>query len=150
VTRAGTLDVTLNGAYLDLQQKLTELTPIQQLSGTIYYPPKFRARAGASWEHSGWTASAFINHADSETDVNLTPSVAISSWTTVDAQVAYRFDNESWLNNTRVTLSAQNLLDRDPPFVNGTGTSFPGLHFDSTNASPLGRFVSVQLLKSWQ
>ena len=38
-----------------------------------------------------------------------------------------------------------NLLDKDPPFIRST----EGLNFDGSNASPLGRFVAVQLTKKW-
>jgi iron complex outermembrane receptor protein len=44
----------------------------------------------------------------------------------------------------RLSLNGQNLTDEDPPIVlNGASG------WDSTNASPIGRFLSVEISKRW-
>jgi hypothetical protein len=40
-------------------------------------------------------------------------------------------------------LSITNALDRAPPVAKGAGVEFPGVFFDSTNTSAIGRFVAV-------
>jgi hypothetical protein len=52
----------------------------------------------------------------------------------------------SMLNNVRMSLSAQNLLDRAPPLVLSSASSFA---FDSQNANPLGRVVTVSVTKGF-
>jgi hypothetical protein len=44
-------------------------------------------------------------------------------------------------------LSIQNLLDEEPPLVINGGAS--PILFDPTNASALGRLVSLQVSKEW-
>ncbi len=145
----GDWDLSLNGAYLDLTQKFSSATPNQQLSGMVFYPPKLRFRSGVSWENTGWTSSAFVNYVGHMRNPGATPAESISSWTTVDAQIGYRFHQDGLVKRARVMLSVQNLFDRSPPFLSATATLVPGLHYDSTNASPIGRFVSIQIVKDW-
>jgi outer membrane receptor protein involved in Fe transport len=52
----------------------------------------------------------------------------------------------TWLSGTGVALTVTNLFDRSPPFVDD---QLQGLGYDPANASPLGRFISLQLHKSF-
>jgi hypothetical protein len=38
------------------------------------------------------------------------------------------------------------VLNRDPPFVS---SDIQGLNYDSSNTSPLGRMITLQLSKDW-
>jgi iron complex outermembrane receptor protein len=145
----GNLSFSVNAAYIDLRQQLLPQTPSQQLSGTVYNPPRFRARAGATWEDLGWTSSVFLNYVGSSSDPTETPVESISAWTSTDAQLGYAFQDARWLSGARILLSAQNLFDKKPPLVTGALSGDPGLHYDSTNASAIGRFISLQLIKNW-
>ena len=42
-------------------------------------------------------------------------------------------------------LNLRNVFDRAPPFYNNTF----GVGYDPTNADPVGRFASIQLIKAW-
>jgi outer membrane receptor protein involved in Fe transport len=148
-TLFGHFDWSLNVAYLDLRQHLTPTSPEQTLSGTIYNPPKFHGRAGVSWERRGWSASAFVNHIGTSMDPAASPRQPIASWTTLDGSMSYAFQSEGPLQDTRVALSAQNIADRRPPFVEANQSSLPGIHFDATNASAIGRFMTLELTKKW-
>jgi outer membrane receptor protein involved in Fe transport len=75
--------------------------------------------------------------------------VEIGSWTTADIQLGYDLGRSGVLKGARVLLSVQNVFDRDPPFVKDSPASVTGLHYDSTNASAVGRFISLQLVKDW-
>ncbi|MEP6585177.1 MAG: TonB-dependent receptor, partial [Candidatus Udaeobacter sp.] len=49
----------------------------------------------------------------------------------------------AWLNNTTITLGMQNVFDKDPPFVAGSGEN----GYDESLATIKGRFWYVQLKK---
>jgi iron complex outermembrane recepter protein len=69
---------------------------------------------------------------------------SIPSFTTVDAHLAYHFDESSGaLANAEIDLDGSNLLNRDPPFFNAA------LGYDPFNASPIGRLITVGISKRW-
>ena len=87
-----------------------------------------------------------MNYADGYTDNFNDPSRSVDSWTTVDLTVAYNIGDEKGVfSDTRLSLTARNLFNEDPPFVD----TFAGLGYDSVNANPLGRFLSLQISKEW-
>lgn len=67
------------------------------------------------------------------------PAIDATS-TTVDLNLEY-----SLVGGTDLALNVQNLFDTDPPFiVNARGTGY-----DPTNATALGRFVSLTMTHEW-
>ena len=61
----------------------------------------------------------------------------------MDLQVAYQLGRDSgWLDGLRLALSAENVFDEDPPFISSPVTQIV-VGFDPTNASPIGRFLSL-------
>jgi outer membrane receptor protein involved in Fe transport len=146
-TSVGTFDLGLNGNYLfDFERALLAVDPLVDEIGTIGRPVDFRARGTVTWNNQGWSVSGFVNYIDGYTDnVNDDPPRSIDSWTTVDLTIAYDTgDNKGIFDDTRLSLTAQNLFDDDPPFVNNFGLSY-----DPTNANGLGRFVAIQVAKEW-
>jgi outer membrane receptor protein involved in Fe transport len=136
----GDLHLNLNSTYLHLKQQTAPEAPNVRISGTVFNPPSWRARAGASWTRAEWSFSGFGNFIGSSEDVD---GDHIPSWFTADAQVAY-VGSVGPVKRLRVALSAQNLFNNNPPRIAGTKTSaVPGLHYDSTNASAVGRFISL-------
>jgi iron complex outermembrane receptor protein len=148
-TTFGGFEYSANIAYLNMRQRYTELTPVQQLSGTVFNPPRVRSRVGVMWEKVGWNAAAFMNYVGSSQDPDQTPIQEIASWTTVDFHLGYAFNVQSNGGGTRLSLTLQNLTDRRPPFVNAAQSGLPGINFDSTNASALGRFIGVGVTQRW-
>jgi outer membrane receptor protein involved in Fe transport len=71
----------------------------------------------------------------------------------VDLQLTYRIADTWGLHSgreTKLALSVQNLFDRNPPFVAAPASApYSNVGFDALNASPLGRFVALQLSKDW-
>ena len=68
----------------------------------------------------------------------------MASWTTFDLDLGFDFGaiyQSGFMQNTRVSLSAQNLFDRTPPLVLTSG----GAAFDGNNANVFGRIVTLQL-----
>jgi outer membrane receptor protein involved in Fe transport len=144
---SGHLTLMANATWLESYQRLTALSPVQPLAGSVFFPTHWKARAGAAWSDGPWSASLFGNYVGKAIDNYGSPHEGIGDWFTVDAQVGWRVPDWNWVTKgARFTVSAQNLLDRSPPAVRPT-TTFPG--YDSTNVSPIGRFVTVAFIKDW-
>ena len=114
----------------------------------------FRVRNTLSFSREALSVVAAINYTDEYRDTRTyyvgTPAWRsnVSSWTTVDLTVNYDLGSvwpSAWSVQPKLTLSALNVFDRDPPYVaNGNG-----FRYDGVNASALGRFVSVQFGLRW-
>lgn len=136
---------------LKLDQQVTDTSQPLDTVDTYYNPPNWRARGSFGWRRQGWGANLFVNYTDSYTDNRrATAPLPVSSWTTVDLRLAYGFSEQlgGVLSGFTIAASAQNLLDKDPPrtaIIDLTRDS----GFDPTNASPLGRLISIELTKSW-
>jgi outer membrane receptor protein involved in Fe transport len=158
-TDVGNFNARGSASWLKLEQMLLPTTPKTTLSGTVFNPPRWKGRLNASWTKDKWVVSGAINYVDSEINNTVNYSNAdgtigapenVASWTTLDLQIAYHTSVESGpLSRLRLALSVQNLLDRDPPHINGTSTVEQGIGYDSTNASPVGRYISFSLTKDW-
>jgi iron complex outermembrane recepter protein len=147
----GDFDLTANAAWLKLTEAFTPTSPETTLSGTIFNPPRFKARLGATWQRGSWSAASFVNYVSTEIDnTNFEAPVNVASWTTVDAQWTYAVPSSSgFLHGIHISASVQNLFNRNPPPVNGASTFIESVGYDSTNSSPLGRFGSLTLRKDW-
>lgn len=144
----GDLDVFANATWLTLKQQTLSTQPVQTLSGNLYYAAKFRARGGMSWQRGGLSASGIVNFLSPEKDAAATPSATVASWTTVDANLAYAVGpGRGLLSGVKLSVAATNLFDKLPPRTHSQSVTLP--HFDPTNASIVGRFVSVTVSKAW-
>ena len=137
----------LTGSYLDLAQRDTPESPPQTLSGLAFYPPKFRVRSGVTWKPASWAFTGIVNYLAHETNTQIVPAAAVASWTTIDASVRYSPALKGLWSGFNVSLSAQNVLNKEPPFVESS--TFKGLNYDSSNVSPLGRMITLQMSKEW-
>lgn len=151
-TSAGAFDLSLYASYLfDFKQQLLNGPAIDKVD-TIANPNSLNLRSSLSWNSGGMHATVTAIHIGDyidnlgSLDCSLTPC-PVRSWTTWDLQLGYDFgDRSGFLNDTRLWLTVQNVLDKDPPFVD-VATSAVG--FDAINANPMGRFASLQLIKGW-
>ena len=150
-TRSGLFEFALNATYLiDHKTQLTPTSPFEELVNTRFNPVAFRGTGSLGWSRGGWSANAFLNYVNSYKDPSSVPGQVfrIGSWTTVDLAAQYDTGTRpsaKALRNLTIGATMLNLLDKDPPFIRST----EGLNFDGSNASPLGRFVAVQLTKKW-
>ena len=142
-TDVGFIKAFLNGTYMDMHEQGTPSAPVLSRAGTAFSPPRVRARAGASWVLGAWTATGTVNYTGHETNTFQADRPEISSWTTVDAQIAYSLPRAGRLDGVRISLSVLNLFDKDPPFVD-FNVSRQGFNYDVVNANPVGRYVTVQ------
>jgi outer membrane receptor protein involved in Fe transport len=143
---AGQATLTAAGTWLVSHQKTTATSAATALAGTAFYPPHLRSRDGISWEKRGFVLSAFINYIGGIRDVFVTPPTKGDSMTTVDATAVYHAPASAGiLSNTDVSLSVLNIGDAHPPYLENHSDYAP--HFDSTNYSDIGRFVSFSIAK---
>jgi iron complex outermembrane receptor protein len=145
---AGALTATLNATYLDSSQQLSNGQPVTALAGTLFNPPHVRARAGLGWTGPALTLTGMLNHTGGVRDVRFQPNPRIDGMTTVDLSARYRTGTAmGWLSNLDLSLSVQNLFNAKPA---GIATSiFTDTPYDSTNFSPVGRFVSLGITRKW-
>lgn len=143
------VDVYLNAAYLELDQQNVPAAASTRLSGTVFNPPKWRARGGATWNIGPWSLTGVVNYLHSEINTVAADNPRVGSWTTVDASIAYTATGSGMLSGVRAALSAQNVFDRDPPYMQFSGGFLEGFNYDSLNVTPIGRLIALQVSKKW-
>lgn len=139
-----------DGTFLkDFEQQAISTTPLVEHVDTRFNPVGLTLRGRAGYSHNGLSANLFVNYTDDYRVDNTPDAATIESWSTADFSLVYDTQNDfgsSLLNNTVFMLSVRNLFDKNPP----PAPSFPVFSifgFDPTNASPLNRFVAVELTK---
>jgi outer membrane receptor protein involved in Fe transport len=141
----------LSGAasYLTSKQQLAPGLPVLPLAGTVFHPPHWRGRAGAVW-NGGWAGlSAFVSRVGPTRDTRYPDRARIGAFTTLDLSASFASTAESGaLKDVELRLSALNLLNEKPEFVRSPFVS--AAPFDSTNHSPVGRFLAVSVRKAWR
>ncbi len=135
------LDLSLAAWYLiDSTRQVTSVAPEVDALNVVYLPVDLKMRGGGAWTRGNWTGGVFVNYVDSYQDPSNQTDPKVDSWTTVDLNLQY-----SLVGGTDLALNVQNLFDTDPPFiVNARGTGY-----DPTNATALGRFVSLTMTHEW-
>jgi len=132
--------------YFQYLNNVAKGLPLIENMGQINYPTRYRSLTNITWENdSGWRAGLFITHLPSYNNVLVTPSQQVRSYTQLDTQLSYTFSGTSneYLNGTRLALNVTNVFATEPPFVNNPS----GYGYDPQNVSPVGRLISVELVK---
>jgi iron complex outermembrane recepter protein len=150
---AGSFQLALTATYLfNRTQRVTSTSPSFDSLDTIYNPPDLRIRGSLGWNDGAWSSNVFVNHTASYID-NRVPSALreVSSYQTVDANLSYDFNerfSSGLLSGVTLSFNVQDLFDTDPP---RTAVLYApsDMGFDPTNASPLGRLVSIGIAKIW-
>jgi iron complex outermembrane recepter protein len=159
-TDPGRLDFSLSASRLfENEYRLVAGAPTINLLNRFAQPLEWKGRGGIAWSQGGFNAAAFVNYANSYTNglgarIGVPGSAQqIDAWTTFDLITTYVFQSESQLHGLSMSLSVINITDEEPPFVEiPASLTLPEqnvLPFDATNASPLGRYISLQLSKQW-
>jgi len=146
--RAGKLLLTGAASYLTSNQQLASNQPVFPLAGTVFHPPHWHGHAGAVWDHKPMELSAFVNYVGSTIDNQFPTMDRIGAFTTLDLSASFQTNPvRGPLRNIEVRFSALNVLDEKPHFLRN---SFPeAAPFDSTNESPVGRFLGASVRKIW-
>jgi len=142
--------LTIKGSatYFTSNRQITPTLPWQEIAGTIFNPPHWRARMSASWEKDNVTLTAVGNYIGGTQDSRTAPVVGIDSFADIDAIARIRTTATSGLlANLDWSIAVLNLFNRRPSAVRNTDPL--GLRYDSINYPTLGRSISFTLTKAW-
>ena len=129
---------------LEHSRQSTATSPVISDLNTTFNPLEWRVRTGVSWRQDDWSAGLSANYQNAYRDA-YTADGEIDSYTTWDLQLARRLGARENGGETRLALSVLNLFGEDPPFANNP----IGFAFDPSNASPIGRFMALELRHAW-
>ncbi len=124
----------------------TDASGGQGLDGWI----KWKTKANIDWTYKDFAAGLVANYTGGFTDLDADGNpFQVYGLYTFDVQFSYTFHQQftKYLDNTRLTIGALNVLDKNPPYSSGFGSNasgYPGFLYDSTN-----RFLYVQLAKKF-
>ena len=146
----GHAELGVVGTYiLHIRQQLTVTAKAVDVVDTTGNPVDLRVRGRASWSSGGFSAAAFVNYVDGYTNRTVSPVARVDSWTTFDLNIGYAFERDRGpLRGLRISLNASNVFDADPPYLTYLAGAYTS-GYDGENASPLGRFVALQVTKTW-
>jgi outer membrane receptor protein involved in Fe transport len=150
-TRLGRFDWSVNGTYLtQFEKRVAPAAPARDVLNRLNQPIDLRVRSGLTWAGNRLSAGVFVNYLDSYRNTDEASS-RIDSWTTLDGQLRYDFAGvrQQMLKGAKIVLNVQNLFDEAPPFVRSQGSPIAHPGYDSVNASPLGRFIALEIAKDW-
>lgn len=136
-----------SASWLQSRQRLDPSLPYTDLAGTIFNPPHWRGRVGATWTRGPLSASAFANYSGAVDDVRSSPAVRVGSQTTFDLALVYRPSPQGLIPGVGFALAVRNLLNDKPAYARPVADYY--VNYDSTNQSAIGRFISVSLTKEW-
>ena len=143
-----TLAFDLAGTWLDSAQRLTSALPPVQLAGTVFNPPQLRMRATASYESGRLRVSPALNYTGALADRRFTTASRLAPTLTIDLAIRYVVIKGAGADpGLAVSLITTNVLNDKPDPIRTTGpTDTP---YDSTNYSPIGRFIAVGVTRRW-
>lgn len=144
----GRLGVALNATYLESNQQLTPGAPVVNKAGTLFNPPHWRGRGSITWTKGGLTLNATASHIGGIDDTRASPAIPIAGMTTLDLTARYAFGaSQGPLHGLEISLSLQNAFDDHPSTI--ATSVYSDTAYDSTNYSPIGRYVGIGIAKSW-
>jgi outer membrane receptor protein involved in Fe transport len=142
------VSATLNAAYLHSSQQLTPSQPVIPLAGTIFNPPHLRLRGALSWIAGPVAVTGVVQRIGAVRDTRFVPVARLPGMTTADLTLVVRTGTDAGLlSGVDLTLSVQNAFNAKPSPIRTT--VFTDTPYDSTNYSPIGRFLSLGVRKKW-
>ncbi|WP_165793659.1 TonB-dependent receptor plug domain-containing protein [Hyphococcus luteus] len=139
---------------LNYEEAATPFLPLSEQVNNFGYPLNFRGRLEAGADMGRFSGTVFLNYTNSyeiESKFSAVPSATdIDSYTTVDLSLVYRTEDMfDWApaNDITFVFAVQNVFDQDPPLV--LNNTSPGVLFDPSYGSALGRLVTFQLRKAF-
>lgn len=142
------INLEVSGAWLDTLQQVTPDLPVVQLAGTVFNPPAFRLRASAGLQSRRVQLVVAVNYTGALKDRRFATATRLAPSATIDLSAQYALiQGESDKPRLSLSLSVSNLFNDKPELIGVTGpTDTP---YDSTNYSPIGRFVAVGIRGRW-
>ena len=146
--RSDRLLLSAAATYLKSDLQLSDTQPLIPQVGTIFNPPHWRGRASALWQMAHGDLSAAVNYVGAVRDNRYPDSRPVGPFVTLDVSAAWRTGAISGpLRNLEIRASALNLLNEQPDRIRNPQANAPS--YDSTNQSPIGRFIGISLRKAW-
>jgi iron complex outermembrane recepter protein len=153
----GKWELAFSGNYLLAEGTSVEFDPIAaNVANSIAEPPRLRLRGGITWQYHNLTADLMLNRTSAYENTLFIPPQGIASWTTEDLTLKLNIPPHASLpwRDLDLVLNIQNLADRRPPFLaipaGDIAIGRSAVPFDGTNASAVGRYVSLEIRKGWR
>src|SRR5262249_17473927 len=133
--------------------KITDNAPKVSLLGTTLRPIDLRAHLAVGLVRDIFEGQLTVNYCDNYTNPYALDADdrQVSRWTTLDARFALSLDGEA--RRTQLSLNIKDLFDEAPPYVGTSGPSggalITPLGFDPANSDPLGRVITLALVRRW-
>jgi hypothetical protein len=140
------LNLSLAASFQDSERQISSNQPMIQLAGTIFDPPHWRGRFTGSWEHGNVALTTVVTYIGGTRDDRFRPLTRVAPFASVDFIARIRGDT-GFLGGVEASLSVLNLLNEKPEVIRNTNPADPP--YDTTNYSAVGRFVGIQIRKSW-
>jgi hypothetical protein len=152
----GSIAYTLgaNATYILLSEARTAPdSPLISQVNVLGRPVDLRANAYVGLSTGLFSARLTGNYVGAYANPDTPAFPAIGDWLTFDLSARYDFGAKpGLLAGTSSLLSVRNLLNTNPPFVADLGPGVTGglsepIGYDPANASPLGRYIGIELRK---
>ena len=100
------------------------------------------------WGKGGLTLNTATTVLGGVADTRAAPAIRQGGMVTQDVTARYAFgDGDGILHRLILSLTVQNLLNDKPPVI--ATSSYYETSYDSTNYSPVGRYIGMGVTKSW-
>ncbi|MFI4907686.1 MAG: TonB-dependent receptor plug domain-containing protein [Steroidobacterales bacterium] len=146
----GRIDLGVTGNYVfKFDQAVTPTSSAVDIVNTITNPLALRLRGTVEWDREGPAMpgpgfSLAVNYTGGYKNPGSTLIANVSPWTTLDARFAFRTrQGEGWLSGLELSVSAVNVLNHAPPFVDDLSG------YDIYNVQALGRVIAADIDKRW-
>lgn len=165
----GNVELFARGTWLRTYE--VEATPgsgyVDQLGkySAVGNPVPLRSMQGVRWQYGGLDATLTMNYVDdyecasgcfranpAGVPVAATSPVRIDAWRTFDLNLGYDLSGAGgFFDGARVSFSALNLTDAEPPFIDGGTAANDALAdpYDPANATVMGRSFVLAFDKRW-
>lgn len=141
---ADRFNIDLSATYLARwREQVTPASPAIDQRNVAGKPVDLRGRLTLGWIRGAFDSQIGLNHVDAYHDE---AGKRIGAWNTLDMRIAFKPQAEAGAAaGLSISLVAQNLFDRHPPFYDSTA----GAGYDAANADATGRFVALEISKRW-
>lgn len=142
------LTLAANAGRITSRQQLSAGQPEVALAGTVFNPPHWKGRAAVTWTAGDTSLTTAMTYIDGNSDIRFVPAPDIDSMTMADVTLRHRTDGGTGLfAGLDIVLSLQNVFNARPGLIRQIYEYDPT--YDSTNTSPVGRFISLGITRHW-
>ena len=142
------LAFVMAGSWLRSSQQLTRDLPSVKLAGTVFNPPNFRLRGTAQYQDNALRLSSSLNFVGAMTDSRFDPAQRLAPAATFDVSAQYMIiPGSGGEPGLAVSLTVNNIFNGKPDVIRTTGPN--DTPYDSTNYSPIGRFMAIGFRRHW-